>query len=57
MNKCPYCDTTYNEILQTGFVGCARCYQEIEPLKEAVKKMYPNKKHKGKVVKVDSGNL
>lgn len=57
MNKCPYCDTTYNEILQTGFVGCARCYQEIEPLKEAIKKMYPNKKHKGKVIKVDSGNL
>ena len=57
MNKCPYCDTTYNEILQTGFVGCARCYQEIEPLKEAIKKMYPNKKHNGKVVKVESGNL
>ncbi len=55
MNKCPYCNTTYNEILQTGFVGCAHCYEEIEPLKEAVEKMYNGKKHKGKRVK--NGNI
>ena len=48
MNKCPYCNTSYNEILQTGFVGCSRCYSEIEPLKEAVKNMHKNKTYKGR---------
>ncbi|MBO5022619.1 MAG: hypothetical protein J6C53_04020 [Clostridia bacterium] len=48
MKVCPYCNTTYNEILQTGFVGCSRCYQEIEELKIAIEKMYCGKTHKGK---------
>ncbi len=48
MNKCPYCQTSYNEILQTGFVGCQHCYFEIDGLKEALKKLYENRTHKGK---------
>lgn len=56
MSKCPYCNTSYNEILQTGFVGCQHCYQEIEELKETLKKMYGDKKHKGKRVKAN-GNI
>ena len=55
MNKCPYCDTSYNEILQTGFVGCQRCYSEVDSLKEAIKQMYGDKKHKGKKLKGESG--
>ena len=55
MNRCPYCGTSYSEILQTGFVGCAKCYQEIDELKDAVNDLYGNKKHKGK--KVNYGNL
>lgn len=51
MQKCPYCQTTYKEIVQTGFVGCEHCYQEIEPLKEAVAKMYQGKTHKGRGAK------
>ncbi len=50
MSRCPYCNTTYNEILQTGFVGCSHCYKEIPELKLAIKKMYGEKKHKGKKV-------
>lgn len=50
MKICPYCNTSYNEILQTGFVGCSRCYHEIEELKLALSKMYSGKKHKGKKV-------
>lgn len=58
MNKCPYCNTTYNEILQTGFVGCRMCYQEIDELKTAVQKLYKNKKYKGKKPIVgDDGNI
>ena len=57
MSKCPYCNTSYNEILQTGFVGCDKCYSEISELKEAVKKMYGNKTHKGKSARVNNGNI
>ena len=55
MNKCPYCNTSYNEILQTGFVGCRHCYVEIEELKRTVEELYQGKKHKGK--KVNNGNF
>lgn len=48
MKICPYCNTTYHEILQTGFVGCSHCYSEIKELRESVDKMYGGKKHKGK---------
>ena len=57
MKVCPYCNTTYEEICQTGFVGCGRCYEEIEPLKETLKKMYGDKKHKGKKVKKYNGDI
>ena len=50
MNTCPYCNTTYNEVLQTGFVGCSHCYQEIDDLKQGVADLYHGKKHKGKSV-------
>ena len=56
MHRCPYCNTSYNEILQTGFVGCKNCYYEIPELAEALKTMYGDKKHKGKKVK-NSGNI
>ena len=46
----------YNEILQTGFVGCAHCYYEIDQLKETIKKMYGGKTHKGKKVS-SNGNF
>ena len=55
MNKCPYCNTTYEEIKQTGFVGCSHCYSEIIGLKEAIKSMHKNKKHKGR--KPSGGNV
>lgn len=55
MNKCPYCNTSYNEILQTGFVGCSHCYSEILPLKEAVQDMHKNKVYKGR--KAKNGNV
>jgi protein-arginine kinase activator protein McsA len=48
MDKCPYCDTTLEEILQTGFVGCKHCYSEISGLEKILKDIYGDKKHKGK---------
>lgn len=57
MNKCQYCNTSYNEILQTGFVGCEKCYQEIDALKETLENMYGDKKHKGKKAVGENGNI
>ncbi len=53
MNRCPYCQTSYNEILQTGFVGCQHCYFCIDELENAIKELYKDKTHKGKVVKTN----
>ncbi len=48
MSNCPYCHTTYKEIMQTGFVGCEHCYEEISELKDALRELYGDKKHKGR---------
>ena len=45
-NRCRYCNTSYDEILESGFVGCDKCYQEIEPLRFAIQKMFNGKTHK-----------
>lgn len=45
MEKCPKCGTTADEILETGFVGCEKCY-ELPEIKKAIEKMYGGRKHK-----------
>ena len=47
-DQCAYCKTTYKEIRESGFVGCDKCYHEIEPLRNAIENMYGGKKHKGR---------
>lgn len=42
---CPKCHTSVEEILETGFVGCEKCY-ELPEIKQAVDRMYKGKKHK-----------
>ena len=42
---CPKCGTSVDEILETGFVGCEKCY-ELPKIKMAVDKMFGGKKHK-----------
>ena len=54
MDKCPFCGTSYKEIMQTGFVGCENCYYTIDGLKNAVASLYDGKKYKGK--KAGKGN-
>ena len=46
MAKCPKCGASEEEILQSGFVGCEKCY-ELPVVKKAVKKMFGGKVHKG----------
>ena len=47
MERCPKCGTSVEEILETGFVGCEKCY-ELPTIKKAVEKMFNRKKHKSK---------
>lgn len=47
-DKCNYCGTSYEDIVESGFVGCDKCYQEIEPLRHAIEKMYRGKTHTGR---------
>ncbi|MGN1200991.1 MAG: hypothetical protein ACI4R8_01820 [Candidatus Caccovivens sp.] len=42
---CSKCGTTAEEILQTGFVGCEKCY-ELLSVRLAVDNMYGGKRHK-----------
>ena len=46
------CDGCGREVFSCTFVNgmkfCAKCYQEIKPLREAVSKMYEGKKHRGR---------
>ena len=45
MSKCSKCGTTEEEILETGFVGCEKCY-ELPEIREAVTKLFNGKTHK-----------
>lgn len=45
MQECPKCHTSVKEILETGFVGCEKCY-DLPTIKLAVEKMFDGKKHK-----------
>ena len=42
---CPKCHTSVQEILDTGFVGCEKCY-EMPAIKRIVDRMFHGKKHK-----------
>lgn len=44
MLVCPKCHTSVDEIMQTGFVGCEKCY-ELPEIKAAVERMYEGKRH------------
>lgn len=53
---CKYCGMTYSEFAQTGFLGCARCYEELEPhLLPLVKRIQGTTNHSGKVPKRTGG--
>lgn len=45
MQECPKCHTSVEEIMQTGFVGCEKCY-EIPQVRDAINKLFSGKKHK-----------
>lgn len=53
---CRYCGMTYSEFAQSGVLGCAKCYQEMEPyLQPLIKRVQGNTAHTGKVPKRTGG--
>ena len=44
MEVCPKCNTSAQEILETGFVGCEKCY-ELTTIKNAVDRLFNGKRH------------
>lgn len=46
---CPDCNTTSEEFIKSGFVGCPKCYKVFEPLVvQTVKKLQQSDRHVGK---------
>lgn len=49
--NCPQCNTTFEEILSTGRIGCSKCYEVFEKeLMPYISKLQGNVKHIGKVL-------
>ena len=47
---CPFCGTAASEFLNTGFVGCASCYDEFAALmRPAIRQLQGASSHVGKV--------
>lgn len=47
---CPDCNTTFDHIRRTGFVGCDKCYDAFaKPIDNILSKIQPSTVHKGKL--------
>ncbi|MFZ5826026.1 MAG: UvrB/UvrC motif-containing protein [Bacillota bacterium] len=53
---CRHCGMTYSEFAQSGVLGCAKCYDEMEPhLLPLIKRIQGTTTHSGKVPKRTGG--
>jgi len=53
---CRHCGMTYSEFAQSGVLGCAKCYDEMEPhLLPLIKRIQGTTTHAGKVPKRTGG--
>ncbi len=51
VDRCTYCGTTFNDIANSGRVGCAHCYDRFEDkLAPSIEKLHGRVKHIGKSV-------
>ena len=51
IDRCTYCGTTFNDIVQSGRVGCAHCYDKFEKrLNPSIEKLHGKSKHNGKSI-------
>ena len=51
IDRCGYCGSSFNDIVNTGRVGCANCYDKFEDkLAPSIEKLHGRTKHVGKSV-------
>ncbi|MBQ7740567.1 MAG: UvrB/UvrC motif-containing protein [Eubacterium sp.] len=51
IDRCTYCGTAFNDIVNSGRVGCAHCYDKFEnKLTPSIEKLHGKAKHIGKCV-------
>lgn len=54
VDRCPYCGTTLDDIIQDGVVGCAYCYDKFyDRINRILEKQKVKPKHIGKLVLLD----
>lgn len=50
VNTCPECGMSFNDIRQTGKLGCATCYTSFEQeLQPSLRRIHGNRQHIGKI--------
>ena len=51
IDRCTYCGSSFNDIINSGKVGCANCYDKFEDkLSPSIEKLHGKTKHIGKSV-------
>ncbi|MFR5876988.1 MAG: UvrB/UvrC motif-containing protein, partial [Eubacterium sp.] len=51
IERCTYCGSSFNDIINSGKVGCANCYDRFEDkLAPSIEKLHGRTKHVGKHV-------
>ena len=51
IERCTYCGSSFNDIINSGRVGCANCYDKFEDkLSPSIEKLHGRTKHVGKSV-------
>lgn len=51
IDRCGYCGSSFNDIINSGRVGCANCYDKFEDkLAPSIEKLHGRTKHVGKFV-------
>ena len=52
-NKCNHCGSTFEDILNTGMLGCEECYDSFgDELDSIIKKLQGSNRHVGRIVKI-----
>lgn len=56
--RCPECGMSFDELRQTGKLGCAACYNAFRPqIESTLKSIHGSTRHKGKLAKDVGGEL
>lgn len=56
--RCPKCQSTYNDFIESGRLGCSICYETFNDLLEPlIRRIQGNTRHEGKVPKRSGASI